>query len=95
MLLAEKLEEKEDLRGQAFNLSNEIHVTTLEIVEMILRLMNSDHKPDILNEASNEIRHQYLSAVKARKILGWQPLFSLEEGLRRTIEWYKDFLGYP
>ena len=95
MLLAEKLEEKEDLRGQAFNLSNEIHVTTLEIVEMILRLMNSDHKPDILNEASNEIRHQYLSAVKARKILGWQPLFSLEEGLRRTIEWYKDFWGYP
>lgn len=95
MLLAEKLAEKEDLRGQAFNLSNEIHVTTLEIVEMILRLMNSDHKPDILNEASNEIRHQYLSAVKARKILGWQPLFSLEEGLRRTIEWYKDFLGYP
>lgn len=94
MLLAEKLAEKEDLRGQAFNLSNEIHVTTLEIVEMILRLMNSDHKPDILNEASNEIRHQYLSAVKARKILGWQPLFSLEEGLRRTIEWYKDFLGY-
>lgn len=95
MLLAEKLAEKEDLRGQAFNLSNEIHVTTLEIVEMILRLMNSDHKPDILNEASNEIRHQYLSAVKARKILGWQPLFSLEEGLRRTIEWYKDFWGYP
>lgn len=95
MLLAEKLEEKEDLRGQAFNLSNEIHVTTLEIVEMILRLMNSDHKPDILNEASNEIRHQYLSAVKARQILGWQPLFSLEEGLRRTIEWYNDFLGYP
>lgn len=95
MLLAEKLEEKEDLRGQAFNLSNEIHLTTLEIVEMILRLMNSDHKPDILNEASNEIRHQYLSAVKARKILGWQPLFTLEEGLRRTIEWYRDFLGYP
>jgi len=95
MLLAEKLEEKEDLRGQAFNLSNEIHLTTLEIVEMILRLMNSDHKPDILNEASNEIRHQYLSAVKARQILGWQPLFTLEEGLRRTIEWYKDFLGYP
>ena len=95
MLLAEKLEEKEDLRGQAFNLSNEIHATTLEIVEMILRLMNSDHKPDILNEASNEIRHQYLNAVKARQILGWQPLFPLEEGLRRTIEWYKDFLGYP
>jgi CDP-glucose 4,6-dehydratase len=94
MLLAEKLEEKEDLRGQAFNLSNEIHLTTLEIVEMILRLMNSDHKPDILNEASNEIRHQYLSAVKARKILGWQPLFSLEEGLRRTIEWYEEFLRY-
>lgn len=93
MVLAEQLAENSDLRGQAFNFSNEIQVTVLELVERLLALMNSELKPDIRNEAVNEIHHQYLSAAKARRLLGWQPLFTLDEGLRRTIDWYKSFLG--
>jgi len=93
MLLAERLAENPDLRGQAFNFSNETQVTVLELVERILGLMGSDLEPDVRNEASNEIRCQYLSAAKARCMLGWRPLFTLEEGLQRTIDWYKDFLG--
>ena len=92
VLLAERLAENSDLRGQAFNFSNETPVTVLELVNRILVLMGSDLKPDVRDEASNEIRHQYLSAEKARRILGWRPLFTLEEGLRRTIEWYKNLL---
>ena len=92
ILLAERLAENSDLRGQAFNFSNETPVTVLELVNRILVLMGSDLKPDVRDEASNEIRHQYLSAEKARRILGWRPLFTLEEGLRRTIEWYKNLL---
>jgi CDP-glucose 4,6-dehydratase len=92
MVLAERLAGNSELRGQAFNFSNETQVTVLELVERLLALMNSDLKPDIRNEATNEIRHQYLSAEKARNVLGWKPLFSLEEGLRRTIDWYQDFL---
>jgi len=65
----------------------------LELVERILASMDSDLEPDVRNEADNEIRRQYLSAAKARRLLGWRPLFTLEEGLQRTIEWYKDFLG--
>lgn len=93
MTLAEKLAEKPELRGQAFNFSNEIQVTVLELVEKILRLMNSTLTPDIRNEATNEIRHQYLSAEKARRVLGWRPLFTLDEGLRPTIDWYENFIG--
>jgi len=55
--------------------------------------MESNLKPDILNEVTNEIIHQYLSAEKARKLLGWRPLFSLDDGLKKTINWYKQFLG--
>jgi CDP-glucose 4,6-dehydratase len=93
MVLAEALAANPALRGQAFNFSNEIQVTVLELVERLLGLMNSKLEPEIRNEATNEIRHQYLSAAKARDTLRWQPLFSLDEGLRRTIDWYKAFLG--
>ncbi|MBN1221237.1 MAG: GDP-mannose 4,6-dehydratase [Anaerolineae bacterium] len=93
MLLAEQLAQNSNLWGQAFNFSNEIQITVLELVEKILSLLQSNLKPDIHNEASHEIRRQYLSAAKARDILGWHPLFTLEEGLQRTIDWYTNFLG--
>ncbi len=93
MILAEKLAENPDLRGQAFNFSNEVQVTVLELVEKILQMMNSTLTPDVRNQATNEIRHQYLSAEKSRRVLGWRPLFTLDDGLRPTIDWYKDFLG--
>jgi CDP-glucose 4,6-dehydratase len=93
MLLAEKLAKNPTLRGEAFNLSNEIQITVLELVEKILTLMESDLHPVVLNQASNEILHQYLSAAKAREILDWSPTYSLEQGLLETIQWYKDFLG--
>ncbi len=91
--LAEKLSELPRLGGHAFNFSNEIQVTVLELVEQILKLMGSNVKPEILNQASNEIHHQYLSAAKAREMLHWNPLFALDEGLRQTINWYREFLG--
>jgi CDP-glucose 4,6-dehydratase len=94
MLLAEALEKKPELKGQAFNFSNENQVTVSEIVNRILKLMASDLQADIRNEATNEIQHQYLSAGKARALLSWQPLFTLEEGLRKTIHWYKDFFEH-
>jgi len=93
LLLAEKLAQSPELRGQAFNFSNETQVTVSQLVDRILELMESDLKPEILNQASNEIRHQYLNAAKARSILNWGPLFTLDEGLRRTIDWYRNFLG--
>jgi CDP-glucose 4,6-dehydratase len=65
----------------------------IEIVQQILTLMESDLHPEVLNQTTNEIRHQYLSAAKARQQLGWQPLFTLNEGLKQTINWYRNFLG--
>ena len=92
MLLAEKLAEDRALIGHAFNFSNEIQVTVLDLVQKILHLMQSNLEPDIRNEAVNEIRHQYLSAEKARRTLKWSPLFTLDEGVTRTLAWYQNFL---
>ena len=93
MTLVESLAADPALRGEAFNFSNELQVTVLDVVHKIIALMQSDLEPEILDEVTNEILHQYLSAEKARKVLDWQPLFTLEEGLQRTIAWYRKFLG--
>jgi CDP-glucose 4,6-dehydratase len=94
MLLAEQLAENGNLKGEAFNFSNEIQVSVREIVEKVINLMKSSLKPEVLNQTSNEIRHQYLSAEKARRILSWRPLFSLDQGLLLTIEWYKKIFAH-
>lgn len=93
MALCEKLAMNRDLRGQAFNFSNESQISVLELVRLILQKMKSSLEPDVRNEAFNEIRHQYLSAERARKVLGWKAQFTLEEGLERTIAWYSEFLA--
>ena len=93
MTLAEWLATHPEGRGEAFNFSNEEQVTVTELVRQILGLMDADVEPQVRNEASNEIRAQFLSAAKARQVLGWEPLFSLEEGLRRSIAWYTELLG--
>ena len=90
LLLAEKMEEL-NLAGEAFNFSNEIQLTVLELVEKIPKAMDSDLKPKVLNQGSHEIKHQYLSAEKARKLLNWTPAHAIDEGLEKTIEWYKAF----
>lgn len=93
MLLAEKLVAMPELKGKAFNFSNESPITVLDLVKAILKLMASDLQPEIYNEANNEIRHQYLSANLARQALDWKPRFSLEEGLEKTVAWYKEFFA--
>ena len=47
----------------------------------------------ILNQASAEIRDQYLSAEKIRERLGWTPKFGLDDALRETIGWYRKYLS--
>ena len=95
MALAGAMHDRPELAGEAFNFSNELQVTVLDLVRKVLRLMGSALEPEVRNEASNEIIHQYLSAAKARRDLSWSPLFDLDEGLERTIAWYREHLGAP
>ena len=93
MLLAEQLHGRPELRGRAFNFSNESEVTVLAVVERILRAMQSPLEPEVLGQASNEIRRQSLGAERARTELDWRPLFTLDQGLERTISWYREFFA--
>ena len=91
LFMAEKMDEL-DIHGEAFNFSNEIQLTVLELTNEILRIMGrTDLKPIVLNEVKGEIKHQYLSAAKTKNILGWNSIYTVEEGLKETIDWYKEF----
>ncbi len=91
LFLVEKMNEQ-DIHGEAFNFSNEIQLNVVELTKEILRIMNKEYvEPVVLNKATGEIKHQYLSATKAKNTLGWKPKYTLEEGLVETIDWYKEF----
>jgi len=91
ILLAEQLKKK-GLTGEAFNFSDENPMTVIELVHHIYRLIGKKPNYKICNCAKYEIMHQYLASGKARKILGWKPSVSLEEGLTKTMKWYKEII---
>jgi CDP-glucose 4,6-dehydratase len=91
--LAEKM--KKGIWGEAFNFSSGVHVNVRDLVGRILTLMGKRLKPRVLCQTKNEIKEQYLSIDKARRMLGWGPAISLNEGLVRTIQWYSDYFASP
>ena len=92
LLVAEQLH-RDDVKGECFNFSNESPLSVLEIVKIIIDLMKADLEPKILNIASGEIKHQYLSSQKSKKILKWKAKYSIKQGLLETIDWYRNFLS--
>jgi CDP-glucose 4,6-dehydratase len=93
LALADRID-LEGVRGEAFNFSPEERISVLAITSKLLEIMHrTDLQPRILNSAQAEIKDQYLDSSKARRVLGWQPKVQLQEGLERTVAWYRNFLG--
>lgn len=94
LCLAERLANDASLSGEAFNFGLELKVTMLDVVQKILVMMGrSELRPTVLDIANKEIREQSLDAEKARTRLGWSPQYYMDEGLRRTIDWYQNFFA--
>jgi CDP-glucose 4,6-dehydratase len=92
LTLAEKAGSK-GVKGESFNFSSGERATVLEVVERITEKMDMDLKPVILNESRHEIQDQYLAIAKAKKILKWKPVYTLDPGLDLTIPWYREVFG--
>jgi len=88
LMLALAMRNDASLRGTPFNFSLEVPTTALKVVDLILEVMRSDLTPDIQARAGGELAEQYLDASAAHKHLGWQAEVPLEEGIKRTVEWY-------
>lgn len=93
LALAEQAD-RDGVRGEAFNFSPERQLSVLELTQQLLAAMGRpDLEPVIQNQATAEIKDQYLDASKARRVLGWEARIPLHEGLERTIAWYRTFLA--
>ena len=91
--LAEAMDGDRVLAGEAFNFSTERPLTVLQLVALLQAAAGTEYEPDIRATASHEIDHQFLSAAKARKVLGWAPRYTMEEALALTIEGYRKLLA--
>jgi CDP-glucose 4,6-dehydratase len=91
--LAQAVAERPELIGEPFNFAAETRLSVLELVDRIRTLMHIELEPEILNGAVNEIREQRVDAGKARDELGWTPRHSLDAGLEKSIEWYRQYLS--
>jgi len=92
IILAEKMKSLK-LHGEAFNFSDENPISVLDLVKKIYRISGEKPNYRVLNKAKYEIKKQYLSSIKARKILGWKPKNNLDQALKKTSDWYKDYLA--
>ena len=91
--LAERVP-SEGITGEAFNFGNETPLAVTEVVDRVLAVMKAKQlKPVILNEATHEIPKQYLDCTKARTRLGWTPRFAMDDALRDTVAWYREWLA--
>ena len=80
--------------GEAFNFGTGDPVSVLGIFEEMVRTADRpDLAPEVQGEASKELPDQFISASKARRILGWEAHVPRDEGLRRTFRWYRDNLS--
>jgi len=79
-------------RGEAFNAGGDEPHRVLDVVELICRLASASVVPEIRGEGvpHGEIDRQWLDSRRLRELTGWRPEVGLEEGLRRTIEWYRE-----
>lgn len=95
MRAAEALATLPGIAGEPFNFSNERPLSVFDMTRKILNVMGSDLEPDVRDDAPHEILEQSLDATKARQVLGWAPRWDVEQGLIRTVDWYRRHLARP
>jgi UDP-glucose 4-epimerase len=76
--------------GQVFNVATGRRVTLNETFNLLQGLTSYSGQPTYAPERSGDIKHSLADISKAEAALGYKPKVNFEEGLRRTVDWYKD-----
>jgi NAD dependent epimerase/dehydratase len=89
MLLAKK----NGVEGETFNLGTRKDITIKELIVLVSKLIGRKPKIEVDKQRIRGNRTEVMQLVsdnsKASEVLGWQPTYTLEEGLKVTIEWLK------
>jgi len=84
---------RDEVKGQAFNFSAAKPLSVLELVEALVKTAGVRLEPVVEGRHVAEIQAQFLSSERARRVLGWEARFPMEQALAETVEWYRSFLG--
>jgi UDP-glucose 4-epimerase len=76
--------------GQVINVATGERTSITDLAEMLARLIGSPLSPVHVEARAGDVRDSLADLTRARQLLNYSPLVSLEDGLRRTIAWYRD-----
>jgi UDP-glucose 4-epimerase len=76
--------------GEVFNVGTGVSTSLNEVVKRFNEIAGYENKVEYGPEREGDIKHSYFNNGKIRRVLGWQPEVTLEEGLRKTYEYYQD-----
>ncbi|MFQ6050754.1 MAG: UDP-glucuronic acid decarboxylase family protein [Candidatus Hydrothermarchaeota archaeon] len=82
------------LEGEVINIGNNKETRIIELAEMIKKLTESKSEITFYPKQEDDPKRRCPDISKARRLLDWKPQVSLEEGLKKTIEWFKHESGY-
>lgn len=79
----------EDANGHVINVGSGRQTTIIELAERVYRLAGVELKPTYAPPRELEVKYRCPDTTKMKKLLNYEPQVSLDEGLRRTFEWYQ------
>ena len=85
--------ERQNISGVAINVGTGKSVTVNSLWKNISELAGVQGEPERANFRPGDIRQSVADISRARQLLGFEPGYSLEEGLQLTWEWYRDRIG--
>ncbi|OGM08947.1 hypothetical protein A2Z67_06480 [Candidatus Woesebacteria bacterium RBG_13_36_22] len=86
----EKVMFEEGLKGEIFNLGNPNESKIIELAKLIISLTNSKSEIQYLPLPKDDPARRRPDITKAKKLLSWEPIVDISEGLKKTIEYYRN-----
>ncbi|MDI6704190.1 MAG: SDR family oxidoreductase [bacterium] len=77
-------------QGKVFNIACGKRITVNELVKTINEILETNIEPTYTSHRTGDVRHSQAEISKAQEVLGYEPIVDFKEGLKRTIEWYRD-----